>query len=169
MLKQIISGGQTGADWAGLMAAVALGIETGGTAPNGWRICLPDGSDGSNPGLADFGLVEHESRDYPPRTIQNVRDADGTVWFGYADSLGGKLTLSTAKKLNKPCIVDPEPEELRQWVVDNNIQVLNISGNRTSKLNPEIFETVYQIIVSAFSKFRSNPTQTLVTHSPLIN
>ena len=36
-LTTIISGGQTGADQAGLLAAQALGLQTGGWAPHGWR------------------------------------------------------------------------------------------------------------------------------------
>jgi Circularly permutated YpsA SLOG family len=37
LLKKIISGGQTGADQAGLRTAKRLGIETGGWMPQGWR------------------------------------------------------------------------------------------------------------------------------------
>ena len=36
-LTKIISGGQTGADYGALLAAHALGLETGGWAPKGWR------------------------------------------------------------------------------------------------------------------------------------
>jgi hypothetical protein len=55
MIEKLISGGQTGADRAGLEAAKALGIATGGTAPKGWRIENPDGTSGSDPSLAEFG------------------------------------------------------------------------------------------------------------------
>jgi len=80
--KKVISGGQTGADFAGLMAAKNCGIPTGGTAPKGYRICNPDGSDGENPDLKQFGLIEHESLEYKPRAIKNVQDSDETIWFG---------------------------------------------------------------------------------------
>jgi hypothetical protein len=116
-LQKLISGGQAGADRAGLDAAKALGIPTGGTAPKGWRICLPDGSDGSDPSLAELGLVEHALREYPPRTRQNVADSDGTVWFGYVDSPGGKLTVRTCRKLKKPYLVEPKSViEFIDWV-----------------------------------------------------
>ena len=36
MLEPVISGGQTGADQAGLRAAQACGIPTGDQAPRGW-------------------------------------------------------------------------------------------------------------------------------------
>jgi hypothetical protein len=74
MLTKIISTGLTAADRAALEAAVELCIPTGGTAPKGWRIQNYDGSTGSDPELAQFGLVEHESAEYPPRTRQNVAD-----------------------------------------------------------------------------------------------
>lgn len=148
-LKKIISGGQTGADLAGLHAATALGIKTGGTAPKGYRICLEDGRDGSNSALATFGLVEHSSREYSPRTKQNVADSDGTVWFGYQYSPGGKLTLSTAEKLGKPAIVNPTSEQLKSWLTINQIKVLNVSGNRKSSDNPTIFEDTYNCLIEA--------------------
>ncbi|MEH1834095.1 MAG: putative molybdenum carrier protein [Nostoc sp.] len=150
-LQKIISGGQTGADRAGLDAAKALGISTGGTAPKGWRICLPDGSDGSDPSLLDFGLVEHESYNYRPRTIKNVADADATVWFGFEGSPGGKVTISTSRKLRKFLIVNPNAQELYRWTSNNQITTLNVAGNRLSDQNPDIYQLTYQTIIEAFS------------------
>lgn len=153
-LKKILSGGQSGADYAGLIAGNILGLETGGTAPKGWRICRYDGTDGSNPQLALFGLVEHASRDYPPRTKQNAADSDGTVWFGYAGSPGGKLTIKTCKALGKPYILNPEPERLYQWQQHHRIEVLNVAGNRESADNPDICDRTYQALVLAFGPDR---------------
>jgi hypothetical protein len=149
-LIKIISGGQRGADRAGLDAAKSVGIATGGTAPKGWRVCLYDGSDGSDPDLASLGLVEHQSSDYPPRTKQNVRDSDGTVWFGYSESPGGRLTIGTCKKLGKPCILNPSFEDLREWVAEKEITILNVAGNRSSEDNPDIYTKVYFCIQMAF-------------------
>ncbi len=151
-IERIVSGGQTGADRAGLDAAKALGIPTGGTAPKGWRICLPDGSDGTDPTLAELGLVEHRSREYPPRTRQNVADSDGTVWFGYAESPGGKLTITTCKELGKPCLADPvRIGEFLDWLKENNIRVLNVAGNRTSEFNPDIYDRVFEFLLVALT------------------
>lgn len=149
--KKIVSGGQNGSDLAGLEAAKKLGIPTGGTAPKGWRVQDYDGNETSNPQLADFGLVESDSREYRDRTIKNVEDSDGTVWFGYTESPGGKLTISTAKKLKKPIIINPDPEALRVWVNSQNIAVLNVAGNRASAFNPGIYNEVFNAIVLAFS------------------
>ena len=75
MINKIISGGQTGADIGGLLAAKELNIPTGGTAPKGYRTEL-----GSNFDLCDiFNLSEHSSDKYPPRTAANVKNSDGTV------------------------------------------------------------------------------------------
>jgi hypothetical protein len=77
MLTRVISSGQTGADQAGLRAARAAGIPTGGWAPKGWLT-----EKGPSLWLADFGLVECPEPGYPPRTRANVRDSDGSIWFG---------------------------------------------------------------------------------------
>lgn len=37
MIKKVISGGQTGADQAGLLAARVCGVDVGGTAPKGYQ------------------------------------------------------------------------------------------------------------------------------------
>ena len=52
-LRKIESGGQTGADQAGLRAARAERLETGGWAPKGWET-----EEGPAPWLADSGLIE---------------------------------------------------------------------------------------------------------------
>jgi hypothetical protein len=76
-LIKVISGGQCGVDKAGLVAAQLAKITTGGTAPKGYRTL-----DGNDLDLRDvFGLSEHWSYSYPPRTENNVKDSDGTVRF----------------------------------------------------------------------------------------
>lgn len=153
IVDKVISGGQTGADKAGLVAAYNLGIKTGGTAPQGWRICLPDGSDGTDPELGEkYGLVQHKSREYPPRTKQNVIDSDGTVWIGYNKSPGGKLTAKTCYEKGKPLILNPTPEQLRRWILENNIKVLNVAGNRESSDNPDISYRTYRTIYDALKE-----------------
>lgn len=145
-----MSGGQTGANAAGLQAAFDLGIPTGGTAPRGWRICLPDGSDGSNPELGTkFGLVEHPSYWYTARTRKNVEDSDGTVWFGYDKSPGARLTLGTATIKNKPFLVNPTAQQLADWALEKKISVLNIAGSRVSSFNPDIASVVYNTVTEA--------------------
>src|SRR5688572_2826238 len=89
---KIISGGQIGVDQAGLLAAMkaiglGLPVETGGTAPKGYRT-----STGSARWLRGLNVVEHASPAYPPRTYQNVFDASVTILFGDMSSPGCKLT-----------------------------------------------------------------------------
>lgn len=150
-LSKVISGGQTGADYAGLQAAHTIGISTGGTAPKNYRICLPNGTDSINPSLKEFGLVESDSYSYQPRTIKNVLDSDGTVWFGYQDSPGGKLTLNTCRSKNKPYIVNPTSLDLYFWVKTREIKTLNVAGNRMSNFNPTITQDVYKLLTQAFT------------------
>ena len=72
-LKKIISGGQTGGDFGGLLAGKELGLLTGGTAPKGY---LTDA--GPNLKLKDYGLEEgeYDPKTYPKRTMKNVDAAD---------------------------------------------------------------------------------------------
>ncbi|HME98544.1 MAG TPA: putative molybdenum carrier protein, partial [Terriglobia bacterium] len=60
-MKKIISGGQTGADMGGLLAARELGIETGGMAPKGWL--TENGPEEVL--LRSFGLSECEEEGFP--------------------------------------------------------------------------------------------------------
>lgn len=99
LLEAVISGGQTGSDQAGIRAARRLGLATGGYAPRGWRTL-----DGPAPWLGtEFGLVEHWSSDYPPRTASNVHDSDATVRIA-SDflSTGERCTLKAILKYKKP-------------------------------------------------------------------
>jgi hypothetical protein len=146
-ITKLVSGGESGADIGGLRAARDLGVLTGGTAPKGWRICLPDGSEGSNPDLGTvYGLVEHKSRAFPPSTKQNVVDSDGTVWFGYEDGSGLALNRQLCSVYSKPLLVNPSAERLASWVVEQNISVLNVAGSRASSYNPLIESTVYELV-----------------------
>jgi len=129
-VERVISGGQTGIDQLGLEVAKSLNIPTGGVAPKGYRT-----ESGSNSQLRDvYGLTEHESPDYPPRTRANVRDADGTVMFGTLTG-GTKLTVSICEKERKPYIVNPDAEQLRAWLIERNVKTLNVVGNRGSNVS----------------------------------
>jgi len=147
MIRKIISGAQTGADQAGLCAAEALGLETGGTVPKGRRTCVGPLSDNV---MLRWNLVEDASFAYPPRTERNVQDSDGTVIFGNLNSSGSKLTIKLCKKHLKPYITNPlSPEELRNWADVYKLQVLNVAGNR-EETNPGIFANVRDFIIEAF-------------------
>jgi len=147
LVIKVISGGQTGIDQLGLKVAKELGIETGGTAPKGYLTEL-----GPYLSLRDqYGLVESEYQAYGPRTRQNVLDSDGTVLFGDMTSPGSNGTIALCKNYNKPYKANPSADELRQWLVDNSIKVLNVAGNRGSKV-PTKQLLVYRDILYAALK-----------------
>ncbi len=73
-LRKIISGGQTGADIAGLDVAIKHEIPHGGAIPKG---ILTEA--GSLP--EKYNLQEMATNSYPKRTEKNVVDSDGTVIF----------------------------------------------------------------------------------------
>ena len=150
-LSKVISGGQTGADQAGLLAAWRAGLETGGTAPAGFYT-----DTGNNPLLEVLGLKAEG--DYRSRTIKNIRDSNGTVLLSATlDSPGSKLTRNEALRQGKPFIefdmenavtayrlvregqltdvtlrdtIRPIYGALYRWIVDNRLGTLNVAGNR---------------------------------------
>jgi len=129
MLKKIISGGQTGADRGGLEAAKECNIPTGGTAPYKYRT-----ENGPDLSLKDYGLEDCGVSRYTHRTEMNVKNSDGTVIFTRIASSGSLKTLEYCEKYNKPYIMNPLlPVLLSDWLVENNIEVLNVAGNRESK------------------------------------
>ena len=145
-LRKIISGGQTGADQGGLGAGRTAGLETGGTAPPGFQT-----GRGKEPKLLHdvYGLVEGppDPKLYPIRTRMNVRDSDGTLWMGNTDSPGGKLTLRTVEQMKKPFIINPDPQELFEWLRDEEVEVLNVAGNR-EHTNPGIGYKTMRLIMA---------------------
>jgi len=167
-VTKIISGGQTGADRAGLYAGRDLGIETGGLAPKGFKT---ESKSDETERLKGFGLTEvsdditkaytGREKTYGPRTEQNVLNSDGTVLFGDETSSGSKLTKNLASKHNKPYLANPTAEELRAWIAENDIKTLNVAGNRNS-VNKKLFNTAKSTLVEALS----DPKAETETKSP---
>lgn len=153
---KIISGGQTGIDRLGLEVGKELGLETGGTTTPGYYT-----ENGRDESLKDFGVTEispelqagRKGREfYLPRTEQNVLNSDGTVYFSTDEDSAGRIaTQRFAKQHNKPFLLNPTSQELAQWLVDNNIDTLNVAGNRGSKVSPEFDSQVRNTIRNAFS------------------
>jgi hypothetical protein len=133
-LHTVISGGQTGADQAGLICAKALGLRTAGTAPKFYRT-----EKGAEKWLKDYGLKEHASYDFAPRTRQNVLDADVTLWFGNIGSPGYWCTCKATEQYTKPFEVNPTPKRMVELA--DKYEIFNIAGNRKSK-NSGVIELV---------------------------
>jgi hypothetical protein len=151
-----MSGGQTGADMGGLLAARELGIESGGFAPKGWL--TENGPQEIL--LQSFGLIECDEDGYPARTRRNVDNSDGTLLVGQYRSGGSRLTYEVAKELKKPLFliacsnppdIKPDPlriEEFRYWLGRYNIETLNVAGNRESETSG-ISEFTRRFVVTA--------------------
>lgn len=128
-LRRVISGGQTGADQAGLACARILGLETGGWAPRGWMT-----EDGPAPWLGPlYGLQECQVPGYPARTRLNVAESDATIWVGLVTTPGFYCTWKACHDLQKPFLVNPG--SLQESA--ETYHVLNIAGNRARK-NPQV-------------------------------
>lgn len=155
---KLISGGQTGADLAGLRAGHAMGIPTGGWAPRGWLT-----ERGAKPFLGTrYGLQEHRSSRYTARTEQNVIDCSGVVIFGDLKHTGSARTIQIARTLGKHWIANPTAAALKTWWTDlmadfavpDAYGILNVAGNRES-VNPGIEDWVYWILLDAWATDRS--------------
>jgi Circularly permutated YpsA SLOG family len=153
-INRIISGGQTGADEAGLVAAKALGLKTGGWMPKGYRT-----DTGSRPDFLDlYGMLQHSSYSYPPRTELNVLQSDATLIFGKERSPGCFLTLSLCLRHTKKVFIcpwksgSPIPpiEPFFDWLDINSFSILNVAGNRESK-NPGIFEACKRFLITTIN------------------
>jgi hypothetical protein len=158
-LERVISGGQTGADRAALVAAKACGIPTGGWMPRGFRA-----QDGSHPEFAElYGIREHASDRYPPRTALNVKESDATLRFATAwDSRGEVLTLSMIERYDKPHLDVPPggtltPADVVAWLVANNVRMLNVAGN-TERTSPGIEAFVVTFLTEVFQLLAAIPS-----------
>jgi Circularly permutated YpsA SLOG family len=136
MAERVISGGQTGADEAGLAVAKKLGIPTGSTMPKGWLT-----EAGPRPDLATaYGLMEAATANYPERPKLKVLASDGTVVFGDSRSRGSMLTARPCQRHGRPCCMIPlgkdtgaAVDRLRSWLAEHRIRTLNVAGNRASR------------------------------------
>jgi hypothetical protein len=151
LLARVISGGQTGADRAALVAAKAAGLPTGGWMPKGFRA-----QDGPRPEFAElYGIREHASDRYPPRTALNVKESDATLRFATDwDSPGEVLTRKMCERYGRPHLdVTPggrtTPAEVAEWLVRNNVRVLNVAGN-TERTSPGITAFVTEFLGEVF-------------------
>lgn len=150
-VQLILSGGQTGADQAGLRAAKYLNIKTSGWMPKGFMT-----QDGPRPEFSKlFNVLEHSSPTYPPRTFTNVRDSDATIRFASDfESSGEKLTLKAITQYKRPFIdVDVKkplhPNQVRLWLRKNNVKRLNVAGN-AEKRSIGIHDFVFNYLVRVF-------------------
>ena len=132
---KIMSGGQTGVDRAALDAALRHGINCGGWCPAG-RLDefgkIPD----------HYPIQELKDGRFTERTLQNVKDSDGTVVIYPGQLRGGtEQTVRFCSELQRPyqlidalkISADGALELTCDFVHMNNIGVLNVAGPRQSE------------------------------------
>ncbi len=150
----IISGGQTGADWAALDWAIRRGVPHDGWCPLGRR---------TEAGTIDsrFALRETPRPEVAVRTLWNVRDSDATLLLTRSPHLrGGTLwTLVCARRLQRPLLhlhaMTSQPGALlRSFVRDHAVSRLNVAGPRTSD-EPGIEPFVARVLDLAFQGNRT--------------
>lgn len=147
---KIISGGQTGVDQMGLKIAFYLGIETGGCAPKGWRT-----EKGPAKELLQFyNLIQHNSSSYQPRTEMNVMNSDVTLLFGDMESPGSITTLRYCVEHGKPYMKNPTANKIHKVIMEHNFNVINIAGNRGSKISGEQLLRIAGVLKQGLSNVR---------------
>ena len=132
---KIISGGQTGVDRAALDVALKHGIDAGGSCPTGR--------------LDEFGripdcypLKELENGGFIERTLQNVKDSDGTVII-YPGKLSGgtEQTVRFCIEQRRPRLlidaskipIEEAAKLIADFVREKQIDILNVAGPRESE------------------------------------
>lgn len=132
---KIISGGQTGVDRAALDVALEHGLDCGGWCPAGR--------------LDEFGRIpdrypvkELKHGSYAERTLQNVRDSDGSLVIYLEELRGGtQFTLQCCRELKRPHqLIDAAKKSaegaaksIADFIREQKIDVLNVAGPRQSE------------------------------------
>ncbi len=147
--RQIVSGGQTGADRAALDFAIARGYTHGGWAPRGRQA-----EDGPIP--LKYQLTALATGGYRHRTRRNVKDSDGTLILNLGDLAGGSLlTQAFARRLGKPLLVVPLDDGVTRetaarvlaWLREHDIKTLNVAGPRESQ-RPGIYHLTGELLMA---------------------
>lgn len=147
MIKlKIISGGQTGADQGALDFALKYKFKCGGFCPRDRK-----SEKGTIP--LKYPLTEMETENYIERTRKNVLESSGTLIVkDEFDLRGGALnTIKFCKGFSKPVLIYDvnndtiDYEQFQNWLNENKIKVLNVSGNRVSE-SPDIKAETYHLL-----------------------
>ncbi|MGA8180016.1 MAG: putative molybdenum carrier protein [Desulfobacterales bacterium] len=168
MLKKIISGGQVGADQAALDAAIKCKFPHGGWIQRGKKTqtgILPE----------KYHLIEMTVSGYKERIEQNVIESDGTVIISHGNLSGGAdYSRKMAKKHRRPCLhidLSHTPaaissSEINTWIIENSIEVLNVTGSRASE-DGDVYKDTIGIIEGAIllSLVNAKSGERLMDHS----
>lgn len=150
MLK-IISGGQTGVDRGALDAALHHNMPCGGWCPPQRKA-----EDGRIP--ARYPMLELDYGDYAERSLQNVRDSDGTLFIYYGELTGGtELALYYCLREHRPYkLIDANEisferaaELTYEFVNQHDVIWLNVVGPPESEVArgyDYAFDVVFELI-----------------------
>lgn len=153
---KIVSGGQTGVDQGALAAALKAKVPCGGWCPSGRR-----SEDGKIPAI--FPVCDLPSSKYADRTLQNVRDTDGTlIIFSGSISGGTELTKEFCDAELKPYLLIDVckiscaqiTQKLINFIHSFSILTLNVSGPRRSEW-PNAYNCAFRVITNLFGKMNS--------------
>jgi hypothetical protein len=159
---KIISGGQTGVDRAALDVALGQGIECGGWCPTGR--------------LDEFGRIpdrypvkELESGGFTERTLQNVKDSNGSIIICLGELSGGtEQTVKFCFEQQRPhelinasnVSIETAAQLIADFVRENKIDGLNVAGPRASE-----WPGGYDYAFRALEIFLTSITSKRQTHS----
>lgn len=166
MIEKIISNGQPGVGRAALDAAMKLGIAHGGSiSPGG----MAEGALSSDP----LDPREITAQSHPERTKNHIRESCGTLILTCGDALEQvEFIIKIATRFSKPNLhVDLKTltaftaaTRVNDWIVDNDIKVLNVAGPGAPH-NPALYQAALDLIQAVFflnltETNLSNPIQT---------
>jgi hypothetical protein len=152
---KIISGGQTGADLAGVSLAKDLGFKTGGWAPKDWKTSL-----GSQPKLLKSYNLKESEEGYKGRTWENVRDSNATIRLAVNfDTPGEKCTMDAINYFKKPWLdidlLNPKSiREVIEFLVLVKPSTLNIAGNTQNTEGHDIARMTYLYLKKVLSEYK---------------
>jgi hypothetical protein len=149
---KVISGGQTGADRAGLDAALAVGLPIGGWCPAGRR-----SDDRKIP--EKYPLIETPERNYLQRTEWNARAADATLIMKLppVSSSGTLYTIKFCEKWNT--ILVDFYNELEEFGFDHIVdkvsccRLINVAGPRQAP-SPGLYRWALKNLKSLFGTLK---------------
>lgn len=172
-VQVVVSGGQTGADRAGLDAAIAVGIPHAGFCPKG-RLS----EDGSIP--EQYRLEEASSSSYTQRTALNVKHAAATMlchFDGERLTGGSLLTQKLCKKHNRPLLMvglhptlspsNKRVADVIAWLKKRQVTSLNIAGPRESKA-PGIYDAVFEFLCRVLGREVADDAPSQPADEPLV-
>lgn len=151
MIEKIISSGQPGVPRAALDAALKLGISHGGWISKGRTT-----EDGPLP--EQYDLQEMPDQNPSERTKKNIRESCGTLILTLGKAVKRvEFITKIANRYSKPHLhVDLETTpafsaatRINDWIVDNGIRVLNVTGPSPSR-HTELYQATLDLLQAVF-------------------